>query len=341
MKKIAIFLTISLLTHPLHATIDLKDIKDISYVGVAVAAGAFGATIAGFYLHPAAAERARIEAEQENKRLQEKREQEVRKKAEMEEQDRRNAHITLQKLFYKYTQEIDALQAKRLSRETLKKFVKSNHTSPYSRFKDYYESLIADTNLAHAISVLVSSDEKKQANLFISQLVELAHTINLELSEDIHAEQEEAKRIKRHEQAEQRRIEREELENKKLKGEVESQKIVKDMYEVVKSIKNEFDLLKQDAAHAEKRTDLQLTAITRQLKLAVEAIEETIKAGNTQFANRLATLFSQKIDEAKKVVQTALQNQSMPNVAVHQVPPPYNPEAIAAGAMPMPAPTYK
>lgn len=338
MKKIAVFLTISLLTHSLHAIIDLKDIKDISYVGVAVAAGALGATIAGFYLHPAAAERARIEAKQENKRFQEQKDRESRQKAEIEERDRRNAHITLHKLLHKYTQEIDALQAQRLSREALKKFVKSNHTSPYSRFKDYCDTLTADTNLAHAISVLVSPDEKKQANLFISQLVELAHTINLELSEDIHAEQEEAKRIKRHEQAEQHRIEREELENKKLKGEVEAQTTVKNIYELVKAIKHDTDLSKQ----AEKRTDFQLTEITRQLKLAVETIETAIAAGNAQFANRLASLLQKEIGDAKKVVQDVLQNQS----AVQQAPPPYNPAAIAAMNVTAseaidPAPTYK
>lgn len=345
MKKIAFLLLIIGINT--HAEFKINT-HDLVVGGISLGAGLAIAAVGSHYWHPAAAARARIEAEQEDKRVKEQKEREEKQKAEAVEKDRVRATIEFTKSRQEYDLEINELQKQHgLSREKFIAIVKGKHTSNLSRFKDYYESLINNIKYLHSISVLLSADERAQLENFTADLKKLKKEFNLKLTEDIRAEEEDAKRAKRHEQAELRRIEREELENKKLRGEVEAQKMVKEIHEAVKNFPQEMQtIVRREIANSDNKANLQFTAVTRQLNLMMETIKEAIAAGNAQFANRLSALFIKELEKAKNTVQAAMQNQAAQPVIVSQAPPPFNPAAMRAApseavdAMPNPPPTY-
>ena len=344
MKKTLVILSVSLLVNPIHAAIDWSNANDLGYVGGAMAVGGIGTWIASCYLHPAAAKRAEIEAGQEDKRSKKQKEDAERLRQETAEKERTKASIAFAKLRQDYTQEVNALHdINSLSKEKLANIVKSKQAIYSSRFKDYYETLTADINLLHTIGVLLSPEEKKAQVSLLTKLEEIKHIFNLKLNEDINFELEEARRVKRHEESERRRVEREELELQARRGEVEAQKNIKKITEVTNAISQKLDSIEHRQITAQRNHELEASSLRKQMSTLADLFKDTVGAARAQ----LAALFIQRFDDAKKEVITA-QSQAAPNVIVQQVQPPYNPAAVsvmnqrapseAVDAMPLPTP---
>lgn len=348
MKKIMVLLSASLIANPIHAKIDWKDIKDIGYVGGAAAIGIIGASIASNYWHPASLERARVEAAQEDKRAKAQKEIEEKRIIEQEEKERTKASIAFAKLRQDYVQEVDALHDKTgLDRNRLSNIVKSKQSIYSSRFKDYYQTLNADINMLHTLGVLLNPAEKAAQIHLVTKLEEIKHIFNLKLNEEINAEQEEARRLKRQEESERRHAEREELELQARRGEVEAQKNIKKISEATQVILQKLDTIDQRVAAAQKNQEFEASAQRKQINLLADLFKETVGAARAQ----LAALFIQRFDNAKREVVAAQAQAAAPQVIVQQVPPPYNPAAVsvphpapseAIDAMPLPnqSPTY-
>ncbi len=348
MKKIIVSLSASFLINPLLATIDWKNIKDIGYVSGAAAVGAIGASIASNYWHPASLERAKLEAAQEDKRIQEQKERELKTIVEQEEKERTKASIAFAKLRQEYAQEINALHdTTGLDRNRLSTIVKSKQSIYTSRFKDYYQTLTADINLLHTLGALLNPSEKAAQVNLVTRLEEIKHIFNLKLNEEINAEQEEARRAKRQEESERRRVEREELELQARRGEVEAQKNIKKISEATHVILQKLDTLDQRMVSAQKNQEFEASALRKQINLLADVFKETVGAARAQ----LAALFIQRFDNAKREV-VAAQAQVAPQVIVQHMPPAYNPAAVsvlhpapseAVDAMPAstPPPSYR
>lgn len=349
MKKMVLILCANFFAHSIHAHINLQDPKDLLYVGGAFAFGVAGTALASHYYHPAALEKARILAEQEDKQAKEQNEREERQKKEQAEKERIQASIILAKLHQDYTQETEALNDnKGLTREKFTAIVKSKQSVYSSRFEDYYRTLISNINSLHTIGILLSSEEKNIQTILLKQLETIKHIFNSKLNEEINAEIEEAKRIKRIEEAEERKKEREQLEIKKLRGDVEAQQTIKKTHEAVNLVLQRLENMEQRQISTQKTQDLEFASLRRQLNGMVENVQNIVSTACAQ----LASLFIQHFEKAKEAVRNA-HSQQRP-VVVNQVPPPYNPatvstlptnpsEAVDGSAMPLPTPppTYK
>lgn len=333
MKKLLVILSASLLVNPIEAKIDWRDAQDLGYVGGAVAAASISTWIASCYWHPAAAKRAQIEAAQEDKRTKIQKEEAERARQEVAEKERTKASIAFAKLRQDYSQEISALHdSNSLSKEKLAHIVKSKQAIYSSRFKDYYETLTANINQLHTIGVLLSDEEKKAQVSLLTKLEEIKHIFNLKLNEDINFELEEARRVKRHEESERRRVEREELELQARRGEVEAQKNIKKIAETTNAISQKLDSIEQRQITAQRNHELDSASLRKHFNTLADIFRDTVGQARAQ----LAALFIQRFDDAKKEVISA-QSQAAPHVIVNQVPPPYNPAAVSAMSQPAPS----
>lgn len=350
MKKMLAILSTIILINSLQATVDWNNMQDVGYVAGAAAVGIFGAGIASYYLHPAAARRAEIEATQEDKRMKAQKEEAEQLRQEQAEKERINASITLAKLLQDYALETKELENhKELTRERLTEIVRSKQSAYLSRFEDYYKALNSTIHSLHTIGVLLSPEEKKSQLELLTKLQTVKHIFNKKLNEEINAEQEEAKRIRRHEEAEQRKIEREQLEIKKLRGDVEAQQTIKKTNDSVNLVLQRLDAIEQRQISAQKNNNLESASFRRQIAELSEVIKDSVSTARAQ----LATFILQQIDKAKEVVVKAQQvsQSQQPTVVVNQVPPPYNPAAVSAlsgapseavdGAMTVPPATYR
>lgn len=339
-----LFLSTSLLAHSIHTHINLQDPKDFLYVGGALAAGIVGTALATHYYHPAALEKAKIAAEQADKRAKERNEREEQQRKEQAEKERIQASIILAKLHQDYAQETEALNDnKGLTREKFTTIVKSKQSLYSSRFEDYYRTLISNINSLHTIGILLSSEEKNTQKNLLKQLETIKYIFNSKLNEEINAEIEEAKRIKRLEEAEERKKEREQLEIRKLRGDVEAQQTIKKTYDAVNLVMQRLESMEQRQISTQKTQDLEFASLRRQLNGMVENVQNIVSSARAQ----LATLFMQRFEKTKEAVRNA-QSIQQPTV-VNQVPPPYNPAAVSAlptnpseavdeGAIPLPTP---
>lgn len=351
MKKMALLFCI-LQSNNLFTT-DIKiSIRDACIGGGGLAIGAIAAIIGGNYWHPAALKREELAAAQENKRIQDQKENVAREKKEKEEQTKVEAIATFQKLKREYLPEIEALATKKsLDREQHLFIVKSKYSTTISRLADYDEKLTSDIQVLNRNSVLLSPEEKQIQSDFITKLHQIQYKYNLNLHEDKNAEKEEAKRIRHLEEEEKLKIEQERLKVKEQKlriqvqeGKLETQKNAKQTKETVNGINYKIDTL----INSQKNQEQEFAALRRLIHTSTNLLNEAVGTARAQ----LAALFVQRFDNAKKeVLDSQAKAQPAPQVIVQQVPPPYNPaavsvlaathtpsEAVDSGAMPLPTP---
>lgn len=327
MKKLLI---VSFLINPqLYAAIDLQDMKDVGYIAGAATISAIITTVASCYWHPAAAERARIEAEQEDKRNKFAQDKAVQEKQEKDMQEKAKAHIALHQLIHSYNLETHALLHKDLAknRDQFQAIINNKQSSPLTCFQEYRSTLKSDIEKLSKLSILLSPEEKVLQVTLLTQLHKVMHAFNTIFTKDIYDEEVKLKRLERLEQAEQRKIKREEVEIKKLHGEVEAQQNTKEIKESVALLRKEVDIIRAEVGAIKKNNDLEFSSIHKLINALSETFKETM---NAKFA-QIAALFVQRFDNAKKEF-FASQSQAQPasSVLVHQVQPPYNPAAVAA-----------
>jgi hypothetical protein len=292
MKKMLLIVSAALLVNPICATIDWKNIQDMSILASAVTISAVGATIANSYWHQASLEREKFAAVQADKRAKEQKEREDRQKSEHVEQMQAQATSALHKIIHNYKQELDALLHQGLSKNSklFESIVKGKQSIPVTRYLDYGKTAAADFETLIKLSPDLSLEQKKIQETFIKDFHNIISIFNTFFSEVAYAEKVELKKNDLKDKMAQFAIEKVELENKTLRAKADAYKAESENTQLLKRIIHEIHIIRQDCS----RIDTHAVNMRAHLNNLCDNLKVMIANGSTQIKQQLSSLFMQK-----------------------------------------------